>query len=104
MWLSVEPMQMLHPDGIACSLHGILFITCGISRSLYAVEPKSRVCRRVAGVGYGNSAVDGDAMLTAHFSLPDAFVLDESASSVFVCDFVSSDIRRVHLSADLFYR
>jgi hypothetical protein len=102
----------LQPMGIAITPLGALLLTCWLTGSLYAVQPLTGECERVAGTGTkleveldedeGVIAPKEGPALSVGFTQPCGVVVSVEGRCAFVADSGTHCIRRVTLPAHLF--
>jgi hypothetical protein len=88
----------LTPFGIAATPSGALIVSCTKTHSVYAIDPYTGHCERVAGTGSSGEPKDGPA-LQAVFEETQALVAVDSECSAYVSDLA---IRRITLPPEFF--
>ncbi len=90
--------QLLQPEGIAATPSGVLIVACRLTHSVYAIDPFTGHCERIAGTGKDGELKDGPA-LKAVLSYPCGVVVVDGECTALVC---SQAIRRIELLPSLF--
>ncbi len=88
-------------DVIAATPSAALIVSCCQTHSVYAIDPYTGHCERIAGSGSEGQLKDGPA-LQAVFNHLQAVVVVDSESSAYVCDFENQAIRRLTLPSTFF--
>ncbi len=98
---TVTLSQNIRPWGIACTPSGALIVTCQSNSSLYAIDPDTGHCERIAGDSNQQRHIDGPA-LSAGFDFPRGVEVVASERCAYVADTSNHCIRRLTLSPNYF--
>ncbi len=94
-------LEELDPTGIAATRSGVLIVGCSNTNSVYAIDPYTGHCERIAGTGSQGEMKDGPA-LQAVFNRPEGVVVVDSECCAYVCDRMNQAIRRITLPPKFF--
>ncbi len=86
--------------GIAATLSGALIVSCWQTHSVYAIDPFTGHCERIAGSGSdgGLNAIDSPLpALSATFDAPTGLVVVDTECSAYVCDYQHCAVHRITL-------
>jgi hypothetical protein len=96
----------LQPTGIGATLRGVLIVTCSLTCSVYAIDPCTGQCERIAGtrgeVDGSAELVDGPALQTI-LEYPHGVVIVDSECSAYITDAGQHAIRRITLPPSYFW-
>ncbi len=95
-------LENVEPVGIAATPSGALIATCDKTHSVYAIDPYTGHCERIAGTGSVGELKDGSALF-ATFRYPNGVVVVDSECSAYVCDRLNQAIRRLTLPPKYFW-